>query len=190
MGRIILVTGGCRSGKSRYAQLRAEETPGERIYLATCPVLDDEMRDRVTRHRSQREGRGWTTIEPTLDLAAAVASIEGGAAVVDCATLWISNLMYDAYQRGIAFDEDDAARRSEELTGAARRCPGDLFVVTNEVGMGIVPENEVARRFRDLAGRCNQTLAARADEVILMVSGIAVAIKGDRATPGRCDAAS
>lgn len=163
---------------------------GARTYIATCPVADDEIRERVARHRREREGRRWKTLEAPLDLVGALDAANGGVVLIDCITLWVSNLMYDAEQRNVFFGEEQVAGRATDLIDAARRCDGDLFAVTGEVGMGIVPAHPVARRFRDLAGRCNQILAEGADEVVLMVSGIPVSIKSDRNAVGDHDVAS
>lgn len=178
MSRLVLTTGGCRSGKSAHAQTLAETLPGPRAYLATCPVIDDEMRRRVDAHRRDREGRGWTTVEESLDLAGAIRRAEGHPVIlVDCLTLWLNNLAYEAELAGISLTEDAVAARAAEVAHAARQHGGTVVFVTNEVGMGIVPDNRSARHFRDLAGRVNQTLAAACDEVVLLVSGIPISIK-------------
>src|SRR3972149_3335967 len=118
MARVVLITGGCRSGKSRHALALAEAIPGRRAYLATCPTMDDEeMRERIARHRKDRAGR-WETIEEAVDLAGALAGARGFEVVlVDCLTLWVSNLMREAEGRGEKFDEDALARRSGEAVG-------------------------------------------------------------------------
>lgn len=178
MSRLVLTTGGCRSGKSAHAQALAESLPGPRAYVATCPVIDAEMRRRVDAHRLDREGRGWTTVEEPLELAGAIRSAEHHPVIlVDCLTLWVNNLAYEAELAGIDLAEGTVAARAAELAQAARQHGGTVIFVTNEVGMGIVPDNKSARRFRDLAGRVNQTIAAACDEVVLLVSGIPVSIK-------------
>ncbi|MAF65982.1 MAG: bifunctional adenosylcobinamide kinase/adenosylcobinamide-phosphate guanylyltransferase [Planctomycetes bacterium] len=184
MGRITLITGGCRSGKSRYALLRAEQSHENRVYVATCPALDDEMEKRIARHQSERSGRGWTTLESPLSPASVLAKTGAASVIVDCLTLWVSNLLFDAEQHDRSLDESQITEHARQLVLAARRCKNDVFLVTNEVGWGIVPENQLARRFRDLAGRCNQQVAGDADDVILMVSGIAVPIKTSRQENG------
>ncbi|MCE5263597.1 MAG: bifunctional adenosylcobinamide kinase/adenosylcobinamide-phosphate guanylyltransferase [Deltaproteobacteria bacterium] len=183
MAEIILITGGSRSGKSACAQKMAEARPGPRAYVATCPVIDPEMAERVRKHREARVGKGWETIEETVDLAGVIGRARGyRLLLVDCLTLWINNLLYEAEQRGERFMEQEAAERCRELIDAARACPGTVIFVTNEVGMGIVPGNETARRFRDAAGRCNQEMAAAAEKVTLVVSGIPLEIKGPNET--------
>ena len=178
MARIMLVTGGSRSGKSDFAQKMAEAMAGPRAYVATCPVIDAEMEERVAKHREARAGRGWDTIEAPLDLAGAIRWA-GSCRVllVDCLTLWASNLLYDAELSGARFTEEAMAGRCRELLDACRDFGGTVIFVTNELGMGIVPDNETARRFRDIAGRCNQLIAAAAQRVTLVVSGIALTLK-------------
>jgi adenosylcobinamide kinase/adenosylcobinamide-phosphate guanylyltransferase len=178
VSRLILTTGGCRSGKSAHAQALAESLPGPRAYLATCPVIDEEMRRRVDAHRRDREGLGWTTVEEPLDLAGAIRSAGSHPVIlVDCLTLWVNNLAYEAELAGIDLTEIALAARAAELAHEARQHGGTVIFVTNEVGMGIVPNNRSARRFRDLAGRVNQTIAVACDEVLLLVSGIPISIK-------------
>jgi adenosylcobinamide kinase / adenosylcobinamide-phosphate guanylyltransferase len=179
MGEIILVTGGSRSGKSAYAQRLAESLPGPRAYLATCPVIDGETAERVRLHREVRSAADWETIEEPVDLAGAVGRAAAyRVLLVDCLTLWVNNLLYEADRQGETFTEEAAAGRSRELIAACRMFPGTIIFVTNELGMGIVPENATARRFRDCAGRCNQLIAAAAAEVTFVVSGIPLRLKG------------
>ena len=177
--RLVLVLGGARSGKSRYAQQLAESLPGPHVFLATCPRSDDpEMLARIARHQADRAGRGWQTLEEPLDLAAAFHSVAPGSVVlVDCLTLWTSNLMFDAEQRGASFAEDDMAAVCAATLSAARAAAGAIIFVSNEVGLGIVPDNALARAFRDLAGRCNQAVASAADDVVFMVSGLPLTLK-------------
>jgi len=178
MAEIIFVTGGSRSGKSAWAQQRAEEIPGPRLYIATCPVIDSEMEERVRRHREARRGKGWETIEETVDLAGVILrSGEGKTVLVDCLTLWINNLMYERERNGETLDEEDVVAYCRDVVGACRKITGTVFFVTNEVGMGIIPDNATARRFRDMAGRCNQEMAKAADRGTLLVSGIPLKIK-------------
>jgi adenosylcobinamide kinase/adenosylcobinamide-phosphate guanylyltransferase len=178
MAKIILITGGGRSGKSAFAQKTAEALPGPRAYVATCPGIDPEMEERIRKHREARRGKGWETIEETVDLAGIIRRAEGfRVLLVDCLTLWINNLLYEAEKRGEVFNEEDAVDRCRELIDACRAFGGTVIFVTNELGMGIVPDNETARRFRDIAGRCNQEIAAAADMVTLVVSGIPLNLK-------------
>jgi len=179
MGKIILVTGGCRSGKSRFALERAEAAGPSRLYLATAPVFDREMEDRIARHRAERASRQWETCEEQLDLVRALReNPDVDAVLCDCLTLWINNHFYRSEQNATVLGEEEIATLTETLASEARRHPGVVIFVTNEVGLGIVPAEPLARRFRDCAGRCNQIMAAAADEVYFLVSGIPVKIKG------------
>lgn len=178
MAELILITGGSRSGKSAFAERTAEALPGPRAYIATSPAIDPEMEGRIRKHREARRGKGWETIEETVDLAGVIRRM-GACRVllVDCLTLWINNLLYAAEKRGERFTEEDAVGRCRELTDACGAFGGTVIFVTNELGMGIVPDNETARRFRDIAGRCNQEIAAAAGTVTLVVSGIPLHLK-------------
>ena len=178
MGKTIFVTGGCRSGKSSYAQQRAEGIGGRLIYVATCPVTDPEIVQRIARHQEERRGNGWETREEQTDLAGILSCTEEAAVLVDCLTLWINNVMYEAESLGRLIDEDDIRRMCDEVIDTCRQREGTTVLVTNEVGMGIVPENAATRRYRDLVGRCNQIVAAAADEVVLVTCGIPHTLKG------------
>jgi adenosylcobinamide kinase/adenosylcobinamide-phosphate guanylyltransferase len=170
---ITFVTGGCRSGKSRHAQELAEATaPAGRVYIATCVPRDDEMRDRVRRHQADRD-RTWTTVEAPLDLPGAISQQRSKAGVIlaDCLTLWTTNILLDPAEA------DRAETHFAKLTGALSGGGCPVILVSNEVGCGIVPENALARRFRDLVGFANQRVAAAADRVVWCVSGIPVPIK-------------
>lgn len=179
MSRIVLATGGARSGKSAWAECAAEKLDPSRVYIATALPADDEMRARVDRHRDSRAGRGWATIEEPLLLAAALeqAAQSFAVALVDCLTVWTANRLFHADQAGQALTEAAVAEECHRVLDAARRLPVGTVFVTGEVGLGIVPDNEVARRFRDLLGICNQTIAAGADEVTLLVCGQPLRIK-------------
>ena len=196
MAEIVLVTGGSRSGKSRYAQGLAEAITGKRTFVATCPAVDAEMAERIRRHRQAR-GAGWVTVEETVDLPGAIRRVvDSDVVLVDCLTLWVNNLLYEETLRSAREDgteavtapsdpagtasmtEDEMEAHCREVLLACASLPGTVIFVTNEVGMGIVPDNPLSRRFRDLAGRCNQVIAGGADRVIFMVSGIAARIKG------------
>lgn len=181
MARIIVVTGGSRSGKSAYAQKLAENLPAPRVYIATAPVTDDEMRERICKHQAAREKLQWKTIEETVDLAGAIRTAGRYPVVlVDCLTLWISNLLYEAERKSKEVTEESIAEKCRNVMDACNALPGTVIFVTNEVGMGIVPDNPLARRFTDLAGRCNQIMAQHADAVTFMVSGQPLFLKGGR----------
>jgi adenosylcobinamide kinase/adenosylcobinamide-phosphate guanylyltransferase len=178
MGRIILVTGGSRSGKSAYAQKQAESLPGSRAFIATCPVIDDEMRERIRKHQEARRGKGWDTIEEPLNVANVICDAQHySALVVDCLTLWINNLLYEAEIAGRNINEAEIALECQRLISACEKHPGTILFVTNEIGMGIVPENPLSRLYRDLVGRCNQIMAEASARVVLLVSGQPLEIK-------------
>ncbi len=152
---------------------------GRKLYVATAPIVDEEMRKRIDEHREERRREGWDVIEETLDLTGAIVrSGEYDVVVVDCLTLWIHNLMLEAAASGHSFSEKEIAGRCQDMLLESRHGAATQIFVTNEVGMGIVPENQAARVFRDLTGRCNQVIAAAADEVILMTAGLPLAMKG------------
>jgi adenosylcobinamide kinase / adenosylcobinamide-phosphate guanylyltransferase len=169
--RVILITGGARSGKSRYAETRAKQIGGRLLYLATAEAKDEEMARRIEAHR-RRRGEAWFTIEEPHELPAALLDNRGRAdcALVDCLTVWISNLL-------LRHDERYAKAKGEELVETLRQLDFDIIFVTNEVGSSIVPDNPLARKFRDLSGATNQRVAQAADEVILMIAGCPVVIK-------------
>jgi adenosylcobinamide kinase/adenosylcobinamide-phosphate guanylyltransferase len=181
MAKIVLVTGGCRSGKSHYSQAVAESLPAPRLYVATCPVTDDEMRRRIEAHQQSRIDRGWETVEEQLDLSGVLRRWpQHQVVLVDCLTLWVNNLLYDAGQRGNEVTEAEIASHCDELLWAAAERPGVVIFVTNEVGMGVVPENAQARRYRDLVGRANQVIALHAQTVTLVSCGLPWPLKETR----------
>jgi len=167
--RIILVLGGARSGKSRYAEGLAEKTAGSCTYIATAQSGDDEMIVRIAAHKARR-GAGWTTLEEPFELPGTIrkACKSDGFILVDCLTLWLSNLM---------LAERDCAAAVSELIDVLSNAPGIIVLVSNEVGSGIVPENALARRFRDTAGETNQRIAETADEVVLVTAGLPMVLK-------------
>lgn len=177
-GQIVYISGGCRSGKSAYAQNLAESLSGRKGYIATCPVIDSEMDKRIARHQQEREGRGWQTIEAPVMLADAVRSATGfDVLLVDCLTLWVNNLLYEAQQQNRDFSEDDIRDLCIDLMSACREQGKTIIFVSNELGMGLVPADSVSRRYRDLVGRCNQMVAKEADDAVFMVSGQPLKLK-------------
>ena len=173
MARITLLTGGTRSGKStRALEIAAAAGAGRRYFIATGQALDDEMAARIARHKETRSA-DFETIEAPLDVAAALAALDSQAAIaiVDCLTLWISNLM------GTGVSDSEILSETGRLAKAATDAQFPIVIVTDEVGMGIVPDNAMSRRYRDLLGWTNQKIAAAADEVILMVAGYGVKVK-------------
>ncbi len=167
--RLTLVLGGARSGKSRHAEALIEAAAASALYVATAQALDDEMAERIRRHR-QRRGARWATVEEPLDLARCLIaeSQDGRPVLVDCLTLWLSNLL-------LASRDVDAATTS--LLDALPRLSAPAVLVANEVGLGIVPENPLARAFRDHAGRLNQAIAAQADRVVFLAAGLPLVLK-------------
>jgi len=169
---VYFITGGARSGKSAFAEKIAADICGKRAYLATAQALDAEMVARIEHHR-QRRGSAWDTYEEPLAVAELLNKLSGRYQVVllDCLTLWLSNVMAHS-------DGDEAvSRQSDILVEAIRNSKSTCIVVSNEVGLGIVPDNALARRFRDLAGFVNQRVAQVADEAYLLTSGIPLKIK-------------
>lgn len=169
-GKVILVLGGARSGKSGFAQACAESYSQALTYVATGQAFDAEMADRIARHRADR-GPRWSTVECPLNLAEMIADDQYSEAVllVDCLTLWISNLM---------LAEQDIALASTELIAALEGAVGKVILVSNEVGQGIVPDNALARLFRDEAGWLHQAVAKIADEVWFVTAGLPQQLKG------------
>ena len=171
MATTTLFIGGARSGKSRLAQAAAEALPGDLVYVATATAGDEEMADRIARHRQDR-GPRWRTMDAPTALGAAVRAAIADAApsviLVDCLTLWLSNLM---------LGDHDIDAATTDLIAAIHASPHPVFLVSNEVGLGIVPDNALARRFRDAAGRLNQQVAAAADRVDFVASGLSMRLK-------------
>lgn len=167
--KFTLVIGGARSGKSSFAEMLANATGRTRRYVATAQAWDDEMRTRIALHLDQR-GPGWITIEAPLDLVGALANAQSDDVIlVDCATLWLSNqLLGDA----------NLDAEASSLLAAIAACAAPLIIVSNEVGWSIVPDNALARRFRDAQGRLNQQMAAQADLVVAVMAGLPIVLKG------------
>lgn len=167
--RLTLVLGGARSGKSCHAEMLVEQAATRALYVATAEALDDEMRARVAFHRARR-GPRWTTIEEPLLLAPLMAAEAQPARpiLVDCLTLWLSNLMHAGR---------DAGEETEALLATLSSLRGPAVMVANEVGLGIVPENALAREFRDHAGRLNRDIAAAADRVVFVAAGLPLVLK-------------
>jgi adenosylcobinamide kinase / adenosylcobinamide-phosphate guanylyltransferase len=173
MGRLVLVLGGARSGKSSFAAARAKKRGKKVAYVATCEPLDDEMRARIRAHRGQRP-KGWKTVEAFDDAAKAVRAhgAECDVVLIDCLTLLISNLFLQGMK------EKGIAQQVRDIVKAAARAKAEVVIVTNEVGMAVVPENAMAREFRDIAGRMNQLVASSADEVYLLFAGLPLKLQG------------
>ena len=173
MNKTIFVTGGCKSGKSSHALELAEKlSEHNRIFIATCIPHDNEMQERITAHQKER-CESWQTLEIPISIADAITknSKNAGVILVDCITLWLSNLLLEN------FDQEAVKKHVDKLSNALGKSKCPVVLVSNEVGAGIVPENKLARLFRDTAGFANQKIAACADRVIWMVAGIPVVIK-------------
>lgn len=179
-GKLTLVLGGSRSGKSEFAEKMAERSGKNVIYIATAAVRDEEMAERVKLHRKRRP-ENWVTVEEEIDVLGVLSrGGKGDVFLLDCATIWLTNLLFNEQHSGNERDGngtrvlEEVARLTETVDKGL-----DLIVVSNEVGLGIVPEHPLGRLFRDLAGRANQVMAAKADSVYLVVAGIPVEIKSE-----------
>ncbi len=167
--KLTLALGGAASGKSAFAEGLVGRASPARLYLATAEARDGEMRARIDRHRARR-GAGWRTVEAPHDPRPALAAARPEEAVLlDCATLWLTNRMLAGA---------DLAAEEDRLLAALAACPGPVVVVSNELGLGLVPETALGRRFRDAQGRLNQRLAAQADLVVLVAAGLPLVLKG------------
>lgn len=166
----ILILGGARSGKSRYALELGESLGEDRVFVATAQGFDEGMRERIDRHRADRDS-SWRTVEEAVEVWDVIGSEcgEGRVVVLDCLTLWLNNLMLE--ERDV---EADIERLVESLEGV----DGDVILVSNEIGLGLVPDTDLGREFRDLHGRMNQRVAAVCDRVLFMVAGLPVGVKG------------
>jgi adenosylcobinamide kinase / adenosylcobinamide-phosphate guanylyltransferase len=166
--KLTLVLGGAASGKSAYAEGLITGSGLQKVYLATAQVFDDEMAAKVARHQKMR-GEGWITVEEPRDLGAVLSQATTGQAVLlDCATLWLTNVL---------LAEADIPAACEELLHGLAQCAAPVVVVSNEVGQGIVPDNALARRFRNAQGALNQAIAAQADSVIVVMAGLPLVLK-------------
>lgn len=163
---LTLVLGGARSGKSRYAEELLMRAPSPWTYVATAEALDEEMRDRIAHHRERRDAR-WQTRDIPIDLAGALPKLQGPV-LLDCLTLWLSNVMLAG---------NDVASETDRLIAALKKTPGPLVAVSNEVGLGLVPETSLGRAFRDAQGRLNQRVAAVADRAVFMAAGLPLELK-------------
>lgn len=167
-GSLTLLLGGARSGKSTHAESLVTALPPPWTYMATAQAFDTEMEERIALHRDRRDGR-WNTVDAPFDLVRAIQAVPAGTPLlIDCLTLWLSNQMLAG---------QDVEAESSRLADNLARPRGPWFVVSNEIGLGIVPDNPLGRRFRDAQGRLNQKVAARADRVLFMVAGLPMQVK-------------
>ncbi|MEW6067676.1 MAG: bifunctional adenosylcobinamide kinase/adenosylcobinamide-phosphate guanylyltransferase [Nitrospirota bacterium] len=173
MNKIVFITGGARSGKSSFAIAEASKIKGKKAYIATAEAIDKEMKDRIKKHKKQR-GDDWYTHEEPIKISGVIKKIKDGYSVIvlDCLTLWLSNIMHTNLE---------IETEIEHLISSLVTCHSSrVYIVSNEVGMGIVPENEMARRFRDYAGILNQKVAEVSDEAYMVVAGIPMKINYKR----------
>ncbi|MEM9572545.1 MAG: bifunctional adenosylcobinamide kinase/adenosylcobinamide-phosphate guanylyltransferase [Pseudomonadota bacterium] len=170
MAETSFILGGARSGKSQRGLALAEQIGARRVYVATAEALDTEMADRIARHKAER-GQGWTTIEAPLDLIPALdqAAQDGDVCLVDCLTLWLSNLMHH---------ERDIDAETRRLCEYLARSPIPVVLISNEIGLGLVPETPLGRAFRDAQGRLNQAVAAACQRVEFVAAGLPIRLKG------------
>lgn len=181
MGNIILVTGGCRSGKSLFALEHAEKISSRRLFIATCPVIDTEITERVDAHKKERRGRGWDTVEEETDLGLFLHCEKNkyDVILIDCITLWVNNILFRRGTKELNGQVSDyVCSLCRTWLDRAEQIDATTVCVTNEVGLGIVPDNKLARLYRDVVGSCNQLIAARASKVYLVSCGIPLRLKG------------
>lgn len=178
--RLALILGGARSGKSAFAERLTEALSDDRIYIATGEAWDAEMAARIATHR-ERRGLGWRTVEAPRDAHETLRAETrpGAAALIDCLTLWLTNEMLRGDAEGADDDAERIARLGPALSRAAADAPCPVVAVSNEVGLGIVPDTPLGRRFRDAQGRLNQSVAAAADLVVFMAAGLPLVLKGE-----------
>jgi adenosylcobinamide kinase/adenosylcobinamide-phosphate guanylyltransferase len=169
--KIIFIIGGARSGKSNFAVSMAQKKPGNVFFIATCEPLDKEMKERVKKHKQDRPAQ-WKTIEEYYDISSALLKIPSqNTVIIDCLTLWVSNFMIKKLK------EEDILKEANNLMITAKKINSYVIIVSTEVGGGIVPDNKMAREFRDILGRVNQIVTKNSDEVYLMYTGIPIKIK-------------
>ena len=179
MGSLILILGGARSGKSTFAQQWAQEKGGERVlFVATAQAGDEEMRQRIKKHQQERPS-GWDTLEASHSVGRSIMDypVQAEVVLVDCLTLLVSNLIVAAPDPFASQVEEHVMQEIEDLITCAEQFPGTMIVVSNEVGLGLVPAYPLGRAYRDLLGRANQVLAQKANQVQFLVAGIPMMIK-------------
>lgn len=181
MARLILITGGARSGKSGHALALAETVGSRRLFVATCPSVDHELAERVRRHQQERRGRGWITVETETDLGDLFPRPAGefDVVLIDCITLWVNNILFRHQRSGTVVDDRLIGQLCRQWLAKIESYPGTVVCVTNEVGQGIVPDNPLARTYRDLVGTCNQIIGIKADAVLFVSCGIPLYLKNN-----------
>ncbi|WP_061222370.1 bifunctional adenosylcobinamide kinase/adenosylcobinamide-phosphate guanylyltransferase [Leptospira weilii] len=184
MADITLITGGCRSGKSGLALKLANEIQGKKYFVATCPAFDEETNQRILKHKKEREDPPWETIEEEFNLLNVFKPgrlPKSSVVVIDCLSLWISNLLYQADKKNTKIDETTIRKNCTELIRSIQNSEvKHVIFVSSEVGLGLVPESKIGRIYRDLLGMCNQSIAHNANFVYFMVSGISLKIKENK----------
>lgn len=181
MAHVTLILGGARSGKSALASRLAEQSGKRIVFIATATTLDDEMAERVQRHQQERPAH-WRTVEASRALSMAITNHASSEQLllIDCLTLWLCNLLHDETGQAVTDSETEVAKARQQLLDALSSAPGEIILVANEVGLGIVPMGALSRRFVDEAGRLNQAIAAQADRVLFVVAGLPMALKGEQ----------
>lgn len=176
--KLVMITGGVHSGKSDFALEYAEKRGAAGLYVATSPLSDSYTMDRIVRQRQEREGRGWSSIEVETDLIGALRQAEPGQTVlVDCLSYWINKILLESLREEVLPDEEGLAKLTETFVDEALKRPGLTVTVTTELGLGIPPDNDLARRFRLLLGRVNQVVASNADSAFFIASGLPMRLK-------------
>lgn len=178
MGNIILITGGARCGKSSFAQSMAENNGTKRLFIATCPVIDGEMDERIRLHKEDRVNRNWDCIEEEINVAKVISTSKHEVVLVDCLTLWLNNIIYsNEKENKPELDRDSLEKYCSQILAESKKFNGICIFVTGEIGLGVVPENPLARRYRDLLGWCNQFFAKEANEAYLLSCGLPLRLK-------------
>lgn len=178
MGKIFLIIGGRRSGKSDFALKFGQSFQGPHAFIATCPSIDKEMDERIIKHQQERDGSIWSTVEEQTRLAQILSeNSQFRLFLIDCVTLWVNNLIFQSNERRESFSEAELIKQTSQVLDSCREIDADVLFVSNEIGLGVVPDNPETRMFLDLLGRCNQMLAEASEEVFMVSCGIPLRLK-------------